>query len=446
MMQPRIKTIKELNGLLNKGSEAKNDAELSCRLAKLYFNNGDRAKAEEILKRLIKNDPKNVQLLVECANCYVSANIVDEAEFLLEKALDLKTGYVPAYLAMAEVCEIKGDAAKQISFLMLAANAEPDKYEIRLIIAEQLKQYGDLNGAISQYKAILENKPGLEIAIFSLGSIYLRQNNISEATDCFKKILNNNPTAFDAHFNLANCYFRKQKYALAVNHFNFAMRKQELVQRSLYLTAQCWFKTGDVDRAVVAMEKLCELDGYNVPYKKCLAEFYETIKEYDMAIDTYEQLCALAPERAEFCLNLARNQIKIGELKSAEKTLKSMFLNHPGNLEGHKILGELLASKKQYKDAVEEYMKILMFNDKYPGIYKNMAKVYRETENYVEEQKALQHAVAIGEEEPELLLRLGELERKMNLPLSVERFRRITEIAPESSYAKEAAYYLKYAA
>ena len=292
----------------------------------------------------------------------------------------------------------------------------------------------------------MESKPGLEIAIFSLGSIYLRQNKINEASEYFKKILDNNPTAFDAHFNLANCYFRNQKYALAINHFNFAMRDQELIQRSLYLTAQCWFKIGEVDRAVVTMEKLCDLDGYSVPYKKCLAEFYENIKEYDMAIDTYEQLCALAPERAEFCLNLARNQIKLGEIKSAEKTLKSMFINHPGNLEGHKILGELLASKKQYKDAVEEYTKILMFNDKYPGIYQNIASVYRETGNYIEEQKALQHAVAIGEEDPALLLRLGELERKMNLPLSIERFVRITELAPDSPYAKEAAYYLKYAA
>ena len=445
-MLQRIKSIKELSGLFKKSSEAENDAELSCRLAKVYMHNGDMNKAEEILKRLVKDDPKNVQLLVECASCYASANNVDEAEFLLEKALDLKTGYVPAYLAMAGVYEIKGDAPKQISFLLLAANAAPDKYEIRLTIADQLKKYGDYDGAVEQYKLILKDKPNLEIPIFSLGSIYLRQNRISEAADCFKKILNNNPSAFDAHFNLANCYFRSQKYALATNHFNFAMRKPELVQRSMYLTAQCWFKMGDTDKAVVIMEKLCDIDSYSVPYKKCLAEFYENIEEYDMAVDAYESLCALAPERADFFLKLARNQMKLGDIKSAEKTLRGMFLGHPGNLEGHKLLGELLAAKKQYKDAIEEYQKVLMFNDKYPGIYRNIANVYHETENYLEEQKALQHAVAIGEEDPELLLRLGELERKMNLPRSIERFIRITEIAPDSSYAKEAAYYLKYAA
>ena len=440
------KSITELNRLFRKSPEASNDAELSCHLAKLHLRNGDKSKAEEILKKLLKESPNSVQVMVECASCYAAAGALDDAQFLLERALEVKSGYVPAYIAMAGVYESRGDLQKQISFLMLAANAAPEKYEVRIAIAEKLKGYGDINGAIEQYNKILEEKPGLEIALFSIGSLLMKQDKISEAIEYFKKILNNNPSAFDAHFNLANCYFRQKKYAIALNHFNFAMRKQELVQRSLYLTSQCCFKLGDTDRAVVTMEKLCELDDKCVPYKKCLAEFYEIIEEFDMAVDVYRELTALVPERSEFSLKLAKCLLITDNTGEAEQILREMFTKHPKDLEGHKLLGELLAGKKQYKDAVGEYQFVLMNDKKYPGIYRDLANVYRETENFTEEQKVLEYALSIGDEQPDMLLRLGEIERKLNLPVSVERFIRVTEIAPDTKYAKEAEYYLKYAA
>lgn len=441
------KSIAELTGLFQKQSlNDANDSDLSYRLAKLYLRNGEFEEAKSILKKLLKESGDNVKIMVDCANCYIKTNDTEEANFLLERVLELKPGYVPAFIALASLNEQNNNISKQIHFLMLAANAAPDKYEIRLAVAEQLRKHGDLNGAETQYKLLLEAFPELETAAFSLGLLLLKKNSITEAATYFKKILNNNPGAFDAHFNLANCFFRQKKYAAAINHFRFAMRKADLTERAMYLSAQCFFKLKDFDRAVVTMEKLCETDENNVPYKKCLAEFYEVIEEFDMAAEIYSRLLTLAPQRAEFYLKLASCLIKLSEYNKAEKTLSSMFRQHPGNLEGHKILGELFCHKKSFKNAVEEYQRILMFNDKYPGIYINLASVYRETNNKTEEQKALKHAVDLGEETPETLLRLGQLELELGIVTSADRFKRITEIAPESKFAREAEYYIKHIA
>ncbi len=58
----------------------------------------------------------------------------------------------------------------------------------------------------------------------------------------------------------------------------------------------------------------------------------------------------------------------------------------------------------------------------------------------------LNKTVYYGKETPEILLRLGELERKFNVPTSLERFRRIKDLLPDSDFAKEADYYIRHIA
>ncbi len=439
--------IGELVGLYQEQSfSADANASLSYRLAKLYLRNGDYERAEGAVRQILKKQPDNVAALVECANCQIKQRKFDEVLFLLERAMELSPEYVPIYVAMSEYYGITGNVSNQIHFLMVAANKAPEKHEIRFVVAEKLYRYGDLRGAEDQYRAILRDFPWLENASFALGILLLKQSRVTEAVKCFKGILKNNPAAFDAHFNLANCYFRQKKYYAAINHFRFAMRKEDFVERAMYLIGQCFYRVLDYDQAIVTMEKLCELNSSNISYQKSLGAFYEAAKEYDMAIDIYKRLVSSFPERADFHLRLAASYIKYKAFTEAEKALNLLFKRHPGNLAGHKILGDLYFYKGDFKDAIEEYERVLMFNDKYPGVHEGLARVYGKMGNLEEEQKALAQRLAIGEDEEslELLFRLGELEMKLNLPTYLSRFTRLCELAPDSKLAQEAAYYIKH--
>jgi tetratricopeptide (TPR) repeat protein len=420
------------------------NASLSYRLAKLYLRNGDYERAEGAIRQILKKQPDNVAALVECANSQIKQNKLEEVVFLLERALELAPEYIPVYVVMSEYYGLIGDIAKQIHFLMVAANRAPEKYEIRFVVAEKLYRYGDLAGAEEQYRIILKAFPQLENAYFALGTLFLKQARVVEAVSCFKEILKNNPAAFDTHFNLANCFFRQKKYYLAINHFRFAMRKEEFVERSMYLIALCFHRVSDYDQAIVTMEKLCELNCSDISYQKSLGAFYEAANEFDMAIDIYKTLVASYPERADFYLSLAASYIEVAAFKEAEKTLSSLFKKHPGNLAGHKILGDLYFYMGEFKDAIEEYQRVLMFNDRFSGVYAGLARVYAKTNHAVKEQEALEKELMLGEETLELLFRLGELEMELKLPTYLNRFERLCELAPNTELAREAAYYIKH--
>lgn len=424
--------------------ENPDDINLMQRLARLYLKNGASEDATRIYEKILRLEPENALVMVELANCHIRHGQYEDATFLLERAQEIKPGLYAVFLTFSRLYEAQKDTGRQVSFLMLAANAAPEKTEIRLALADLLKRHGDVCGAIAQYRSLVDENPRHEPALFALGTLLMNRSELNEAMLCFRRILNFNPGAFDAHFNLANCLFRQKKYLLAITHFRFAGRSKKLVERSLYLSAQCHLHLGDFDRAIVAMEQLVGFDENNLAYQKSLAEIYHAAQEYDMARDTWRLLSRMAPERPEFMVKYAETLVLLRDFTRAEKALDELFRRHPGHLEGHRILGEIYLHKGQFKAAIEEFKRTLMINEKYAVVYLDLARVYAETGESDKEYEALKKAFDLGIEKPEMLLKLGQLENRLNQPLSLQRFRRITELAPNSDCALEAEYYLRH--
>ena len=146
------------------------------------------------------------------------------------------------------------------------------------------------------------------------------------------------------------------------------------------------------------MEKLVAIDDKNLSYRKALGEFYEGAEEYDMAEEVYHELTIIAPTRSEFWLKLAFSQIKNKNFEKAERTLNKVFRVQPGHIEAHRVLAELYAAKHLYKEAIEEFQRILMLNENNADAYYRLAKIYHEIDREVDEMDALNKAVINGKE------------------------------------------------
>lgn len=446
MLEAPRNMIGLLGQLEQEAREKPDDIQLMQRLARLYLKNDAIEDSTRIYENILKLEPENAMVMAELANCRIRQQQFEEASFLLERAQEIRPGYYAVFLTFARLFEARRDTSQQVRFMMLAANAAPEKAEIRLTLADLLKRHGDVSGAITQYKILIEENPGLEAALFALGTLLMHRSELNEAMKCFRRILNNNPGAFDAHFNLANCLFRQKKFQMAITHFRFATRSKHLVERSLYLSAQCYSNLNDFDRAIVAMEKLVSHDENNVAYQKSLAETYLLAGEYDLARDTLRFLTRIAPERPEFMVKHAETLVLMKDFEMAEKALDTLFRQHPGHLEGHRLLGEVYLQRGMYKAAIEEFRRTLMINEKYARVYVSLARAFAELGDSDNEYASLNKACELGIEEPRILLKLGQLENRLKLPTSLDRFRRITEIAPDSDVALEAQYYLKHQA
>jgi tetratricopeptide (TPR) repeat protein len=435
-----------LLNLEKQAQENPDDLKLLLRLARLYQKNGATKDAIKTYRRILNREPENALYLAELAACHIKKNMFSEAEFLLERAQEIKPGYYAIFLTFAALYEAKGITDKQVSFMMRAANAAPEKFSIRLALADLLKRYGDISGACNQYRLLLETQPNLEAALFGLGTILMKRNELNEAMDLFTRIIQINPGAFDAHFNLANCLFRQKKFAMAIGSFKMSCRSKKLYEKSLYLSAQCFFNLKDFDRAIVTMEKLVLLKENNISYNKSLAEIYKAAEEYDLARDSYKFLSKIAPERPEFMVNYAEMLVILKDFNRATNALDQLFRSHPGHLEGHRLLGEIYLSNNQFKAAIEEFKRTLMINENHVKAYLGLEKAYEKTGDLQNQYEALKNAVEAGMENQQLLLKLGQLEQRLKLPTSLDRFRKVTQLDPNSDYALEAEYYLKHQA
>ncbi|RCK80274.1 MAG: TPR repeat [Candidatus Ozemobacter sibiricus] len=435
-----------LSQLEEQSQETPNDLNLLRKLGRLYLRNGSVAAAVRVFQRLLAQAPDDLAASVDLALSQARLGQIEEARFLLERALEVAPRSATVLVAMSQVCEMAKNTEGQVTFLMRAANAAPQRPEIRLALGEILRRHGDFAGAIRQYEAVLAVHPHLEAARFALAALLIRQNRLNEAMDHLRAIIRLNPSAHDAHYNLGHCLFRQKKWELATASFMAAMKGMKDHPQLHYQLAICQFHLKDWDRAIVHMERYAALLPGSFEAQLALGDLYQQAGEPDLAREVFAGLADAFPQRPESFIRLASICRDLQRFDEAEQALRRLFHHHPGHIEGHRLQADLHFARGQWKAALDEYRNTLLMNENYLPGRRGVAAVFRQTGQTAEEFAALQKVAALAPDDVDVLLRLGELEKILGMPSCLDRFRKITQLAPDSLQAKEASYYLRHLA
>ena len=417
---------------------------LLFKLGRLYLRNGNPEDARRAYQKILSQDPENVAARVEAALCEAHLHQYDEAIFHLEEALARQPQSSGVLIAFSRVYEQKGDVENHLAFLRRAANSAAKHPEIRLQLAEKLRRYGDFSGAIREYRTLLELNPDLETARFGLATLLMKQEQFWEAIEHLQTLLQHHPSAHDAQFNLGQCYFRLKRYELAATVLVAAQRGLRNNPILRFLLAQTWAQLGDFDRSLVLLEKLVEENEDNQGYQKALGEAFIRAGEFDSARAIFEILARANPEKPDYTIRWAQVLHQQKHFPEVLPILQSLFARHPGHIEGHRIFGETLLAMGRLKEAREEFAKTLMVSESYlPGL-QGMVNVSRAMIDPEAEYKALQKLLIFDPGNVSVVFRLGQLERQLKLPTSLDRFRKVTEMSPLSDMGRESAYYLRH--
>ncbi len=420
------------------------DLQLMFKLGRLYLRNQNHSEACRAYRQILQRSPDNLQARVELALCEAQQRHFDEAHCLLEVALSREPSSLAVLLACSRVHEWQGHIDQQIGYLLRAANAAPNRPDIRLKLADLLRRYGDLTGAIREYQQVLKLQPDLESARFSLGVLLMKRGEITQAVEHFQYIVSRNPSAHDAYFNLGQCHAQRGRWSQAAEALQAAARGLKDHFGLQMLLVQAWTNLGDLDRAMVILENLSERYPDNEQILLCLADLYERSGESRSAAETYALLTRQHPEKPDYTVKWVQTLLRLKRFAETIAILNDLFQRHPGHIEGHRLLGEAFIGQRQYKSAKEEFAKTLMVNESYlPGLL-GLIKVAQLSEDAAEEYRLLQKLIERTPTDLDALLRLGKLERDLKLPASLDRFRRITELAPQSVQAREADYFLRH--
>jgi tetratricopeptide (TPR) repeat protein len=241
-------------------AEPKLKTQAGLELAELNYQVGELGKSAEVINTLQELDPKNLDVL---------------------------------YSAYRTYSDLAGSELNAIALL------DPDGARMHLIIAEHLINEGDRDGAIVQYKKVLQLAPKLPGAHFELAEALLQKSKTvqerEEAEEAFKAELALNPGNVNAECRLGDLYLSAGNTRLdaAYQSYNKALQLQPNFANAQLGMGKVLIRMGKNQEALDHLREAARLDPVDSSAHYLLAQTYRRLGQMpdaDREIKLFEGL------------------------------------------------------------------------------------------------------------------------------------------------------------
>lgn len=149
----------------------------------------------------------------------------------------------------------------------------------------------------------------------------------------------------------------------------------------------------------VAKKYLLQLvEKYPNSYKghKMLAEMYEKIEKYELALEEYEKIYELDRNNHNIYLKIGKLYGKVGRENEAIDIFTNLLKKKPDYYEASMILADILNEKQDYKAAVQVYMNALRYTPADYDLYYNLAMTYTMINDFAKAKECYEKAAQIN--------------------------------------------------
>ena len=190
---------------------------IDMNFAKIYYELGQKDKAEELFNRAIEKDPENIELLEQKA--LYSNN--EEAQKIYDKIIEINPNYVDAYYQKSVLYIYQKNLEEALKYAQKAVEMDCNNAEYQYNLARIYDSMGEYDKAIDCAKFSLSITPDDLDKYWFLGFMYLEKDELEAAMTYFKEILAINPNDFRTlsriaynltsykHFDKAYEYYQK---------------------------------------------------------------------------------------------------------------------------------------------------------------------------------------------------------------------------------------------
>ena len=191
------------------------------------------------------------------------------------------------------------NSRKAMLFLMMAvimtAVIGQDKEELREAGYRAMEE-GNIEQAISKYRAVLEVDSNDYDARLALGRLYQKAGECDSALHFFEMIFRNDSTDVEALHGMANCYMEEGKMGEAVDHAEKAVKLMPEHVPSYLLLAKVLSFDGQLDEAIAVYQQANQADSTWAEVWAGLGRMYYWKSKPYTAKGYYEKAVSLYPE------------------------------------------------------------------------------------------------------------------------------------------------------
>jgi tetratricopeptide (TPR) repeat protein len=197
-------------------------------------------KAEVLCRQYLKREPHHPEAMRLLAELGSEFNILDDAEFLLEKCLEFRPDFLRARLDYVSVLHRRQKFSEALTQSKILFDSEPSNIGFEISVGNCLQATGDFDGAIQAYKNVItkySTNPSVHLA---LGHALKTIGKTPEAIEAYKAANSAQADYGDAYWSLANL----KTYEFSDSEINTMLKHEQSVTTNELDRVQIRFALG----------------------------------------------------------------------------------------------------------------------------------------------------------------------------------------------------------
>lgn len=243
----------------------------------------------------VKRAPSPINRTIDEAQELLRLNETDRAEALFEQARQVNPQSARALTGLAQVADIRGDAARAIMLLKQAHHANPDYVDAIRSLVELYLVRGPTRDLIEMAEKAHKVSPENPKYTLILAKAFLEEEDLPQSELFFKKTIRLSPKLAQAYKGLGRLYLIQDDYDSAMKNF----------------------------------EKALDFDEKDVSVLNSLGLAYVKLEKYNEGIEKYMAALKMRPNDFRIIFNLGYAKEKLGDLEAARFYYQQVLTHNP---------------------------------------------------------------------------------------------------------------------
>lgn len=287
-----------------------------------------------------------------------------EALNLYQKTLEIDETYDPAMFEMGRIYAMQQNFGEALRWVENAYQIdEENKWYAQLLINLYKNNY-QLNEALGVYEKLLDQEPNNTDYLNEISGLYVLLEQYDEAISCIMKIEKIDGVSEKTRFQMRKIYLQQNDYESAIDALIKLNELYPSEEKYCSMIAELHMQTGDNENALKWYNKVLEINPDNPYIQITLADFYDKQgqqdKAYEYLKDGYSNPNLDIDTKVQVLVNYFEAKEQKTIIKERAYELAKVLVNtHPENPKSHAIYGDLLYSDSLYREAANEFMKVI---------------------------------------------------------------------------------------